>query len=157
MNMDNLVRNLRVLWRADSILADIQLRHILFRSGVNAFAALIAVFGLLMLELAAYLALVQLWNPIWAATSLGLGNFVIAMLLTFVASRRGHGRELELAKEVHKSAIEALQADAKRAEAELGTIMSAIRHPLDGALAGLIIPLAGTLLKTLRRSGDSQK
>lgn len=93
MKMDNLVRNLRVLWRADSILADIKLRQVLFRSGVNAFAALIAVFGLLMMEFAAYFALVQFWNAILAATTLGLGNFVIAMLLTLIASRRGHGRD----------------------------------------------------------------
>lgn len=157
MKMDNLVRNLRVLWRADSILADIKLRQVLFRSGVNAFAALIAVFGLLMMEFAAYFALVQFWNAILAATTLGLGNFVIAMLLTLIASRRGHGRELELAMEVHKSAIEALQADVERAEIEFGAIISAIRHPLDGALAGMIVPLAGTLLKTLLRSDQSQK
>ena len=47
MNTENVVKHLRALWRADRIIADIRLRHLLIGLGLRAFAALIAAFGLL--------------------------------------------------------------------------------------------------------------
>ena len=75
MNTENVVKNLRALWRTDRIIADIRMRHMLVGLGLRAFAALIAAFGLLMLELAAYFALVQIWSAISAAAILGAVNF----------------------------------------------------------------------------------
>jgi hypothetical protein len=71
VNTENVVKNLRVLWRTDRIIADIRMRHMLVGLGLRAFAALIAAFGLLMLELSAYFALVQIWSAISAAAILG--------------------------------------------------------------------------------------
>ena len=51
MNSDNIVKNLRALWRTDRIIAEIRMKHMLVGLGLRAFAALIAAFGLLMLEL----------------------------------------------------------------------------------------------------------
>ena len=81
MNTENVVKHLRVLWRTDRIIADIRLRHLLIGLGLRAFAALIAAFGLLMLELSAYFALVQIWSAIAAAAILGAVNFAIAAIL----------------------------------------------------------------------------
>jgi hypothetical protein len=64
VNTENVVKHLRVLWRTDRTIADIRMRHLLVGLGLRAFAALIAVFGLLMLELSAYFALVQIWSAI---------------------------------------------------------------------------------------------
>jgi hypothetical protein len=47
-------------WRTDRIIADIRLRHLLIGMGIQALAALIAAFGLLMLQLAGYFALVRM-------------------------------------------------------------------------------------------------
>lgn len=151
MKIDSISRNFRVLWRADSIIADIRTRHILARSGLRGLAALIAVFGLLMLGVAAYFALDQLWGPIWAAAAVGLGDLLVAMVLLVIAARLKPGRDLELALELHKSAIEALLVDGRTVEAELTNFTAAFRHPLDSALPGLIGPLAGLLLKILKR------
>ena len=57
------------------------MRHMLVGLGLRAFAALIAAFGLLMLELSAYFALVQIWSAIAAAAILGVVNFAIAAVL----------------------------------------------------------------------------
>ena len=81
MNSENVVKQLRVLWRTDRIIAEIRMRHMLVGLGLRAFAALIAAFGLLMLELSAYFALVQIWSAISAAAILGVVNFVIAAVL----------------------------------------------------------------------------
>ena len=87
MNTENVVKHLRVLWRTDRIIADIRMRHLLVGLGLRAFAALIAAFGLLMLELSAYFALVQIWSAISAAAILGGVNFVIAAILFAIAAR----------------------------------------------------------------------
>jgi len=51
------------------------------------FAAVIAAFGLLMLELSAYFALVQIWSATSAAAILGALTFGIAAILFVIAAR----------------------------------------------------------------------
>ena len=151
MKMDRFVNNLRVLWHADSTIADIRLRHLLARSGLNAVAGLIAVFGLLMFELAAYLMLLQIWNEIASALVLGSLNFILAGILFLIAARKKPGgRELELANEIHKSAVEALQADARLVQQEWALVGRTLRNPLEGVLP-LIVPLATIVINMLKK------
>ena len=116
---------------------------------MRAFAALIAAFGLLMMELAAYFALIQIWNAIIAAVTLGLVNFAIATLLFLLSGREPSGRDLELAQDVHGSAMAALQAEARAAQ---GQVTGLMQHPLQNALLPLAAPLIAIILKSLRRS-----
>jgi hypothetical protein len=87
VNTENVVKNLRVLWRTDRMIADLRLRHLLLGWGLRAFSALIAAFGLLMFELSAYFALVQIWSAISAAAILGAVNFALATVLFVIAAR----------------------------------------------------------------------
>lgn len=155
--MDRFVQNLRVLWRVDSAIADIRMRHALARSGLNAVAALIAVFGLLMLELSAYFILLEIWNAAPSALVLGLINFAVAAVIFLIAARRQPGRELELANEIHKTAMDALQADARLLQAEVASLGRVLKNPLDTALPALVVPLASLLLRTLRKSKGAEK
>ena len=148
MNTENIVKNLRVLWRTDRIIADIRMRHLLLGLGLRAFAALIAGFGLLMLELSVYYALVQIWSAIFAAAILGTLNFAIAALLFVIAARPPVGRELELATEIHGSAVDALQREARLLQSQ---VSGAIHHPLNGILPLLIVPLITLIMKTLKK------
>ena len=118
MNSDNVVKNLRALWRTDRIIAEIRMKHMLVGLGLRAIAALIAAFGLLMLELAAYFARVQIWSAISAAAILGGVNFVIAAVLFVIAGRSPSGRELELANEIHCTAVDALQVEARTVQSQ---------------------------------------
>ena len=149
MNTENVVKHLRVLWRTDRIIADLRMRHLLVGLGLRAFAALIAAFGLLMLELAAYFALVQYWNAISAAAILGVVNFVIAGILFAIAAKPRAGRELELATEIHSSSIDALQLEARALQSQ---VSGAIHHPLNGVLPLLIVPLITIIIKSLKKS-----
>ena len=149
MNTENVVKHLRVLWRTDRIIADLRMRHLLVGLGLRAFAALIAAFGLLMLELAAYFALVQYWNAISAAAILGVVNFVIAGILFAIAAKPPAGRELELATEIHGSSIDALQLEARALQSQ---VSGAIHHPLNGVLPLLIVPLITIIIKSLKKS-----
>ncbi len=152
MNTENVVKNLRVLWRTDRIIADIRMRHMLVGLGLRAFAALIAAFGLLMLELSAYFALVQLWSAISAAAILGGVNFLIAAILFVIAGRPPSGRELELANEIHGSSVDALQLEARALQSQVSGM---IHHPLNGILPLLIVPLMTIIIKSLKKPAAS--
>jgi len=148
VNTENVVRHLRALWRTDRIIADIRLRHLLMGLGLRAFAALIAAFGLLMLELSAYFALVQIWTAISAAAILGVINFAIAAVLFVIASKPPSGRELELAAEIHGTSIDALQLEARALQSELSGM---IHNPLNEILPLLIVPLITIIVKSLKK------
>jgi hypothetical protein len=152
VNTENIVKQLRVLWRTDRIIADIRMRHLLIGLGLRAFAALIAAFGLLMLELAAYFALVQVWSAIYAAAILGALNFVIAAALFIIAARPPAGRDLELASEIHASSVDALQLEARALQSQ---VSGAIHHPLNGVLPLLIVPLITTVIRSLKKSAPA--
>jgi 4-amino-4-deoxy-L-arabinose transferase-like glycosyltransferase len=148
MNSENVVKQLRVLWRTDRIIADIRLRHLLIGMGLRAFAALIAAFGLLMLELSAYFALIQIWSAISAAAILGVVNFVIAAILFMIAARPPSGRDLELASEIHGASIDALQLEARALQSQ---VSGAIHNPLNGILPLMIAPLITIIIKSLKK------
>ncbi|BAL75422.1 phage holin family protein [Bradyrhizobium cosmicum] len=148
MNTENVVKHLRVLWRTDRIIADIRLRHLLVGLGLRAFAALIAAFGLLMLELSAYFALVQIWSAIVAAAILGAVNFAIAGILFIIAGRSPSGRDIELANEIHGASIEALQLEARALQAQ---VSGAVHHPLS-TIVPVLLPLIAIIIKSLRKT-----
>jgi hypothetical protein len=147
MNSENIVRNLRLLWRADKIIAEMRLRHMLVGLGLLAFAALISAFGLLMFELAAYFALVTVMSAIGAAAILGAVNLVIALILIVFASRRSLGQELTLANQIHDTAVDALQVEAQALQSQVNRLL---HHPLEGALP-LIVPLITAAISHLRK------
>jgi len=140
VNTENVVKHLRVLWRIDRIIADIRLRHLLIGLGLRAFAALIATFGLLMLELSAYFALVQIWSAIAAAAILGTVNFAIAAILLIVAGRPPSGRDI--------ASIEALQLEARALQAQ---VSGAVHHPLS-TIVPVLVPLIAIIVKSLRKT-----
>jgi hypothetical protein len=137
MKIDSLVANLRAILRANSIIADIHARHLVARSSLTGFAA--------------YFALERVLGPVWAAASVGLANCAIALVLVLIASRIKPGRDLELAREVHRAAVEALIADGRALETEIASFKQAFHHPLDSMLPALIVPLATILIKIIQR------
>ncbi len=162
--MDGMIRNLRVLWRAESIVADARLKQTIARIGLRAAAVALGLFGFFMLNLAAYFALQELWGPIMAAAAIGGADVVAAIVLFIVAARAPGGRELDLAVEVRNLALQELETEAKAVQAQFAGIRDDvrgvqravgdfIRHPIDSALPQLIVPLAGLVLKALKKSG----
>jgi hypothetical protein len=147
VNTDNIIRQLRVLWRTERIIADIRLRHLLVGLGLRAFAGLIAAFGLLMFEMSAYFALVQVWSAIAAAAILGAANLAIATILFAVALRQPSGRELDLATEIHGASVEALQVEARALQSQVSGL---VQNPLNGILPTLV-PLIGIIIRSLKK------
>lgn len=160
--MDSVVRNLRVLWRAESIIADIRFRQMLTRSSLKGAAALLGLFAYVMGSLAVFFALDQTLGSIWAAAVIALGNLVVAIGLLMIAEKSKPGREMELALEVRNSAIQALEADAEAIQEQLTelrdevrgmkqAVVGFVRHPIDSVLPSMLVPLAGAVIKNLKK------
>lgn len=152
MRIERILANLRALLRANSILADIHARHFFTRSGLTVFAGLIATFGIVMFGIAGYLALQTAWGPIWAAAIIGMASCMLALVLVLIAASLKPRRELDLAREVHKAAVAALIAEGRTLELEFGNLRQGLR--LDSVLTGLIVPLAGILIKSLQKRAE---
>ena len=166
--MDTIIRNLRVLWRAESIIADIRFRQLITRLGLRGIAALLGLFGFLMGNLAVFFALEQAWGPIWAAAAIGGANLLLAIILLVIAERTNSGREMDLALEVRNLALQELEADAQSLQLQLtdlrdevrgvrNAIGNFVRHPLDAVLPQVLVPLAGAVIKGLRKSESSSE
>ncbi|BBE72946.1 hypothetical protein [Oharaeibacter diazotrophicus] len=150
MNVDGLLRNLKVLVRAERILADIRLRRAATRAGLVVTAGLFAVIGLTLLGYAGFLALETVIGPIWAAVALGAAALAFAAVLMLVAGSSEPGRDHAVALDLEAAALDALAADLRGAEADIRGLAGFVRNPFDSALPGLIVPLATVLLKALR-------
>lgn len=160
--MDAVVRNLKVLWRAESILADARLKLTVRRAGLWAVAAALALFGYVMCNIAAFFALMQSVGPVWGAAIVGGGNFVVAIALALVAAKAQPGREMELAQDVRDMALGELETEARALQAQFVGVRddlrglqqsfgNFVRHPLDNALPQLVVPLAGLIIKSMRK------
>jgi hypothetical protein len=163
--IDTLLRNLRLVGKADAIIANIWLHLTLRRTGLLAFAALIAVFGLAMLNIAGFYALEPIHGAVSAAVRVGLADFVIAAVVMVLASQAKPGPELAIALELRQVAIEALQADAAELQAGLEglrrdvqgarqQIVGALHNPLDAATRKLLVPAVTSLLRAHRSKGS---
>ena len=166
--ISNIIQNARALWHAESIIADLHFRHLLTRTILKAFAGLIAVFGLVMLNVTAFFALEQPLGRIWAAASLSVIDFVVAAALVVIASLRPVSRELALALEVRQTAIQGFELEARALQDQFSALTNEVRsiktamsnfakHPLDEALSQLIIPLAGVITRNLSKKRASKK
>jgi hypothetical protein len=149
MSAENVVRSLRVLWRADRIIAEIQLRRMAIGLVARIFAGLFAAFGLLLLEFASYIALVQITTAIVAAVTLAVFNFLLAGAILLIARiGAGGGREHDMAMALHSSAVETLQSQVRAFDAPRAS------HGLETILPALIVPAIGLVVRMLRKKSS---
>ncbi len=159
--IDDLIRDLQLLWKADSIIAKIWAQVMARRFGFFALAGLIGVFGLGMANVAGFYGMQPILGSVWAAAVVALADFILAGLVLLIGRRARPGPEMELALDLRRIAVESVQADAqdlKETVDALGheirrtreSIASIIHHPLDAAAEKLLIPAALSLFRGLR-------
>lgn len=159
--IDNLIRHLQVLRKADFLIGKIWLGVFARRFGLFAFAGLIAVFGLGMANVAGFYALQVSAGPIWGAAIVAIVDLVIAAIVLLVAANARPGQEIELAFDVRKMAIDAIQADTRDLKLTVDALGQEIReikanivgfahNPLDVATQKLLIPAALSIIKGIR-------
>ena len=79
--IDDFVRDLHVLRKANSLIGRIWLNVMARRFGLYVFAGLIAVFGLGMTNVAGFYALQASLGPVWAAAIVTIADFVLAAIV----------------------------------------------------------------------------
>ncbi|CTQ76656.1 phage holin family protein [Roseibium alexandrii] len=160
--MESIVRTMRIIWRAELLIIEAKLNVATKRIGATAFAGLIFVFGLAMLNVAGFFALQEPWGPIYAALGVAAADFLIAILLVLWASRLTTGPELDLARDVRDAGLQELEAKAEDIQDEVeavrdellalkNSLVSFSRNPLDGTLNSLLTPLLTLLIKSLSK------
>ena len=159
--IDNLVRDLQVLGKADSLIGKIWLNVMARRFGLFALAALVAVFGLGMANVAGFFGLQQSWGPVWSAAIVALADLVLAVIIVLLGRSIHPGPEIELAFDVRKMAVEAIRADSEHLKDTVGSvgqqlsqtrdaIAGFIQNPVNAAAEHLLVPAALSILRGLR-------
>ena len=159
--IDNLVRDFQVLRKADILIGRIWVSVIARRFALLTFAGLIAVFGLGMANVAGFYALQASVGPVWAATIVAVVDLAIAAIVLAIAVNSGPGPELELAVDVRKMAMDAIQTDARDLKLTVdalgqqiadtkATIASFVHNPLDVAAQKLLVPAALSIIRGMR-------
>ncbi len=156
--IDNLVRDLQVLGKANSLIGKIWLNVMVRRFGLFALASLVAVFGLGMANMAGFYAL-QSWGPVWAAAMIAGADLLLALIIVLMGRSIKPGPEIEFAFDVRK--IEAIQTDSRDIKETVDllgqqirqtkdTIAGFVHHPLDTAAEHLLVPAVLSIVRGLR-------
>ena len=164
--VDNIVRDLQVLGKADSLIGRIWLNVMARRFGLFALAGLVAVFGLGMANVAGFYGLQQSWGPVWAAAIVAVADLIIALIIVLLGTSIRPGPEIELAFDVRKMAIEAIQADARDIKDTVDLIGQRIRQtkdaiagfvhrPLDTAAEHHLVPAVLSIVRGLRSKKET--
>ena len=163
--IDNFVRDLDHLQKAESLVGRIWLEFLARQFGIFAIGGLICVFGLGMTNVAGFCALVDSLGPIWAAVVVAAADFTIAAITVAIARSSQPGPEIYLASDARKMAAEAVKVDARDLKTMIdgfvqecrdvkGTIAGLVQDPIDVAMQKLVIPAATSMIKGLHSKKD---
>jgi hypothetical protein len=150
--MQTMLRDLRILWRAERIIAEAQLRLAARRTALAATAGLIAFIGLAMLNVTGFLALGPLWGAAWAAFALAVADLVIAAIVLAVALSARTGPEYDLAVELRDLSMADLEtAFASSSKGGLGALSGASgSDPLEKILPVVLMPLLTAAVRAVK-------
>jgi hypothetical protein len=159
--MDMLVRNLRILWRTERLLAEQRLRQVVRRVSLLSLAAVLGLFAVAMLNVAGYLYLVPLVEPTGAALVVAAADAVVAALLALAGLPQKPGPEVRVLEEIRDMALSDLETEARSVQNDLRHVRTEIedmrqavtsfaRNPLEGVSPQLIAPVISMLTNLLR-------
>jgi hypothetical protein len=144
-------RHLRNLWRIEGTIAQARFGLTMRRAVLYALAGLIAVFGLGMLNVAAFFAFQSSWGPVWAAVAAACGDFVVAAIVVAIALTTKPGPHLNAALEMRQSALDGIDAEIATLQHPFAWLSRAAHNSMDAALPAILIPLVTAILRGLRR------
>ncbi|MGD9296881.1 MAG: phage holin family protein [Chromatiales bacterium] len=152
--MERFVHSLRILWRTDRLLTQNEIRLLSKKLQLNALAGLVALFGLAMLSLAIFFALVPYWGESLAALAVGGADILLAALLIGYARSIKPAPEVEMIREMREVALNDLKDEVALADAELmalkDEVRSFLRNPVESILPAAIGPLLVAITRALK-------
>ncbi len=151
--MERFAHSLKLFWRSERLLRQNDLRLSIQKVQFNALAGLVAIFGLGMLSLAVFFALVPYWGQALAALTVAGVDLVLAAALVAYARSLKPAAEFEMVKEMRDLALSDIEEEVALAEAELVALKDGvhkfIRNPIDTLLPGTIAPLLAAIVRGL--------
>jgi hypothetical protein len=148
--MNRMSRNLTTVYRTERLIARRRLAVVQKQSVLIALAALTALAGLVLLDVALYFALTTRLSPAGSAGILAFANFILAGLLAIAAGRTSVEDEIAPAVEVRDMAIADIEVEIEDVAQEARDFVDAVKglgaNPL-GAAATLIVPILTAGLK----------
>ena len=149
--MEHFMRSLNVLWRSERLMAEYQLKQASQRIQLNALAALVAVFGLVMLSVAMFFALAPYWGHALSALAVSGTDLLLAAVLILYARSLHPPAEVEMVREVRNMALNDIQEEFALVESEITALKDGIRqfihNPVDMLLPGAVGPLLGAIAR----------
>lgn len=159
--MDHFIRSLKVFWRSERLIGKNELQLLTKKTLLHAMAGLVGIFGLVMLSLSIFFALVPYMGNALAALTVGGTDVVLAVILVAYASSLKPAAEMAMVKEIRDMAISDMEKELEKADAELKTLRNDarkfIRNPFDALMPIAISPLLGAVAKGLRSSNKKKE
>ena len=154
--MEHLVRSLTILWRSERLLAEYQLKQSSQKIQLNALAGLVGLFGLVMLSLAIFFALVPYWGHALSALAISSIDLLLAVVLILFARSRKPTAEVNMVTEVRDMAMSDIEEEFTLMQEEVVALKEGIhrfmQHPVDTLLPGAIGPLMSAVIRGLGAS-----
>ena len=145
--MKPFARNITVLWRAEKLLAEAELRRSFLQIMVVGAAGLFALLGLLMFNVAGFY---------WLAESMSNANALYALTIKL-------GSEADVVRTLRDDAIAELQKDAEQIQSELVHVRSELQvigtnlskfasDPIGSLSPGLLVPAINAFTHIVKSS-----
>jgi len=152
--MNRITRNLSIILRSERLIAQRHMALLRRQTGLFAAAGLVAGLGIIMLNMAGYLALAGVMSKPMAALIVAGVNIAVAGLLAVIAGRSTADAETAPVAEVRDLALEDLEAELQVALDEVKQVADGIRRvgrdPLGQIAPGLVAALTKALIKNLK-------
>lgn len=149
--MERFTHSTKVLWRSERLLLGNELRQGTQKFQFNALAGLVAVFGLVMLGVAFFFALVPYMGHALAALTVGGVDFLLAAILIGYSRSLKPSAEIEMIREMRNMALNDIEDEVAQTEAELVALKDGVqrfvRNPLEVLVPGAMGPLVNAVAR----------
>ncbi|SNT16012.1 phage holin family protein [Tropicimonas sediminicola] len=153
--MSRITRNAAIAIRMEKLIARREVAAVGRQIGMTAAAGILGAVGLIMLNVAGYLALAARLEPWLAALIVAIVNLALAALLLLVARNVSADGDVEAAREVRDLALSDLEGEVVDAAAEVqglaNDLRTVARNPLSAAGLTALVPLLTLILKNLKK------
>ncbi len=149
MSIQTVVRSGRVYVRTELLLAEMRLRSYARKAAFLAVALGVALFGLGMLNVAAFLWLSEAFGPVRTALGIAVVNFAAAAVAFAIGHTLKPGPELRLAEEMRDTALETVESEVARVQS--AGVTGLVTGAVEIGAARLLLPTVSALLGGLRK------
>lgn len=155
--MERLVQSLKVFWRAERLLKVNELRLTIQKVEFTAAAALVAIFGLVMLNLAVFFALAPHMGEALAALTMAGFDLLLALALILRAHSLKPAPEEEMVKEVRDMALGEIENEMALAQEEWEDLKSDVKRIVHNPVETLLPNAIGPLFKAAAKGMAHRK